>query len=126
VAIVQAEIRKMVAEFTVTAVRWQPNNLDINCLEEELIAVASSIPTMLGGGMNGHTGMLLLVANYNTIAPGTPFVEPANLGVYPTGVMNATRSRLEAEHKEEVKQFQTCVGVGLGLKDFIQKAIKDN
>ncbi len=58
-AIVQAEIRKTVAEFVVTEVRGQPTNQDIDHLKEELIAVASSIPMMLGGGNNGHAGMLL-------------------------------------------------------------------
>ena len=33
---------------------------------------------------------------------------------------------MEAEHKEEAKQFQTFIGVGLGLKDLVQKAIEDD
>jgi hypothetical protein len=46
--------------------------------------------------------------------------------VYPIGVTNTNRSCLEAEHKEQVKQFQTFLGVNLGFKDFIQKAIEDD
>jgi hypothetical protein len=107
-------------------VRGQPTNLDIDRLEEELIAVASSIPTSLGGGTNGHAGMLLSDVDYTSLAPGTLFVNPANPGVYPIGVTNAKRSYLEVEHKEQVKQFQTFLGVSLGLKDLIQKAIKDD
>jgi hypothetical protein len=125
-AIVQAEIRKTVAEFAVTEVQGQPTNQDIDRFEEELIAVASSIPMMLGGGNNGHAGVLLLAADYEYLAPGTPFANPANSGIYPINVMNANRARLEAEHKEEARQFQTFVGVGLRLKDLIQKAIEDN
>ena len=125
-AIIQAEIRKTVAEFVVTEVRGQPTNQDIDRLEEELIAVASSIPTMLGGGNNGHAGMLLSAADYDALAPGTPFVNPVNPGIYPNNVTNANRARLEAEHKEEAKQFQTFIGVGLGLKDLVQKAIEDD
>ncbi len=33
---------------------------------------------------------------------------------------------MEAEHKELITQFQTFIGVGLGLKDLIQKAIQDD
>ena len=33
---------------------------------------------------------------------------------------------MEAEHKESIKQFQMFIGVGLGLKDLIQKAIQDD
>lgn len=125
-AIIQAEIRKTVAEFTITEVHGQPTNQDIDRLEEELIAVASSIPTRLGGGNNGHAGMLLSAIDYENLAPGTPFENPANPGIYPAGVTNANRPRLEAEHKELMKEFQTFVGVGLGLKDLIQRAIEDD
>jgi hypothetical protein len=107
----------------VTEAHGHPTNLDINLLEEELIAVASSTLTTLGGGNNGHAGMLLSAVDYNSLLPGTPFINPANLGVYPVGVTAANHSRMEAEHKAEVKQFETFVGVGLGLRDLIQKAI---
>ena len=80
-AIIQAEIRKTVADFVITEVHGQPTNQDIDCLEEELIAVASSILTMLGGGNNGHAGMLLSAADYNNLVPRTPFVNPANPGI---------------------------------------------
>ncbi len=64
-AIIQAEIRKTVADFTVTEVHGKPSNLDIDRLEEELIAVASSIPTALGGGGNGHAVLLLTDVDYD-------------------------------------------------------------
>ena len=88
-AIIQAEIQKTVADFAVTKVHSQPTNPDIAHHEEEHIAVASSIPMMLGGGNNEHAGMLILVADYDNLAPGTPFVNPANPGIYPNNVMNA-------------------------------------
>jgi hypothetical protein len=34
--------------------------------------------------------------------------------------------RQEAEHKEEVKQFHTFAGIGMGLKDLILKAINED
>jgi hypothetical protein len=33
---------------------------------------------------------------------------------------------MEAEHKEQVKQFHTFIGVGMGLKDLILKAIDED
>jgi hypothetical protein len=125
-AIIQAEIQKMVADFTVIEVHGQPSNLDIDRLKEELIAVASSISMVLGGWGNGHAGLLLTDVDYNALAPGTPFVVPINPGIYPAGVTAATRSWMEAEHNELIKQFQTFIGVGLRLKDLIQKAIQDD
>ncbi len=121
--LLQSEVQKTVAEQTVTKVKGPPTSNDLNLLEEEFIAIAASIPSVLGGGMNGHAGMLLSNINYATLAPGTPFVAPVNPGVYLVGVTAATRSRMEAKHKEQVKQFHTFVGVGVGLKDLILKAI---
>ncbi len=97
--LVQLEIQKTVAEQAVTKVNGQPTCNDLDLLNEELTAIAAFIPTVLGGGLNGHAGMLLSNANYATIAPGTPFVLPANPGVYPIGVTAANCTRMEAEHK---------------------------
>ena len=125
--LLQAEIQKTVSERTVTKVHGQPTNHDVDLLEEELIAIAASIPTTLGGGLNGHAGMLLSDADYATMAIGTPFVSPINPGVYPiVGITAANRARREAEHKEEIKQFHTFAGVGMGLKDLILKAIDED
>jgi hypothetical protein len=124
--LVQSEIQKTVAERAVTKVNGQPtcNNLDL--LNKELTAIATSIPTVLGGGLNGHAGMLLSNADYATIAPGTPFVPPANPGVYPIGVTAANCARMEAEHKEQIKVFETFTGVGMGLRKPILKAIDED
>ncbi len=119
----QSEIQKTIVEQAVTKVNGQPTCNDLDLLDKELTAIAASIPTVLGGGLNGHAGMLLSDANYATIAPGTPFVPPANPGVYPIGVTEANCVRMEAEHKEQIKVFETFTEVEMGLKDLILKAI---
>jgi hypothetical protein len=90
--LLQSEVQKTVADRTVTKVNGPPTSNDLNLLEEELIAIATSIPSVLGGGMNGHAGMLLSDINYATMAPGSLFVVPVNPGVYLVGVTAATRS----------------------------------
>jgi hypothetical protein len=121
--LLQAEIQKTVTEQTVTKVNGQPTSNDLDLLEEELITIATSIPTVLGGGLNSHAGMLLSDVDYATMAPDTPFVAPLNPSVYPIGVTAANCSRMEAKHKEQINQFHTFAGVGMGLKDLILKAI---
>jgi hypothetical protein len=111
--------KKTVTEQAVTKVNGQSTCKDLNLLNEKLTAIAASIPTVPGGGLNGHAGMLLSDANYATLAPGTPFVSPANPGVYSIGVTAANCARMEAEHKEQIKVFETFTGVGMGLKDLI-------
>jgi hypothetical protein len=90
--LLQTEVQKTVTERTVTKVNGPPASNDLDLLEEELIAIAASIPLGVGGGMNGHAGMLLSNVDYATMAPGTPFVAPVNPGIYPAGVTAATRS----------------------------------
>jgi hypothetical protein len=124
--LLQSEVQKTVADQTVTKVNGPPTGNDLDLLKEELIAIAASIPSVLGGGMNGHAGMLLSNINYATMALGSLFVAPVNARVYPVGVTAAMRSRMEAKHKEQVNQFHTFVGVGMGLKDLVLKAIDED
>ena len=120
----EQETRKAVAECTVTKIHGQPTNQDIDILDDELTAIASSFPSKLGGGLHGHAGLLKSDADYETFAPGTPFVVPANPGVYPLGnIPAAQRGQREAEHKALVTQFQTCIGASKGLKDCILQAV---
>ena len=124
--LLQSEVHKTVAEQTVMKVNGPPTSNDLDLLKEELIAIAASIPSVLGGGMNGHAGMLLSDIDYATMAPGSPFVAPVNPRGYPVGVTAATRPQMEAEHKEPVNQCHTFVGVGMGLKDLVLKAIDED
>ncbi len=91
--LLQSEVQKTVADRTVTKVNGPPTSNDLNLLKEELIVIAASIPSVLGGGMNGHAGMLLSDIDYATMAPGSLlFVVPVNPGVYLVGVTAATQS----------------------------------
>jgi hypothetical protein len=123
----EQETQKAVAECTVTKIYGQPTNRDIDRLEDELIAIASSFHSDLGGGLHGHAGLVKSIADYELIAPGTPFIFPANPGVYPQGVIPAAqRPQREAEHKALIAQFQTCVGASKGLKDLVLKAVEED
>jgi hypothetical protein len=96
-------------------------------LEDELTAIASNFHSDLGGGLHGHAGLIKSDADYALIAPGTPFVFPANPGIYPAGAMTATqRPQREAEHKALIAQFQTCIGASKGLKDLILKSVEED
>ncbi len=102
----------------------QPLNQDLNLLEDELLRIASSYYSELGGGAHKHASLLLSAVDYKAMAPGTLFIVPANLGVYPAGVIPAAqRLQQEADDKALIKQLQTCVGVAKGLKELIMKAI---
>ena len=126
---VRTEVQKKVAEQTVTKIVGQPTIQSIDLLEEELIAIAASIATPLGGGDNGHAAMLMendeYMAEFAVPQPG--FVPPVNPGVYPVGPFPpGTRAEREAEHDNLVDVYQTYLGVGEGLKDLIREAVEED
>lgn len=123
----EQETRKSVAECIVTKIHGQPTNQDIDRLEDELTAIASSFPSELGGGLHGHAGLVKSIVDYELFAPGTPFITPPNPGVYPQGnIPAAQRGQREAEHKALIVQFEKCVGVSKGLKDLILQAVDED
>ena len=63
----EEETRKDVEERTVTKVHGQPTNQDLDLLENELLRIASSIYSELGGGAHGHAGLLLSDVDYAAI-----------------------------------------------------------
>ncbi len=95
-------------------------------LEIELIAFLANIPTTLGGGNHGHARILMEPARYLLIA-GVPFTNPVNPGHYPLNVAGnaaaGVRARAEAEHKEEVREYETFQGVIQATKNIFLEAV---
>jgi hypothetical protein len=123
----RAETRDELRQESVTKIHGQPTDQDITTLERELIAIAASIPTGLGGGNHGHAGLIVEAAKYLAMTQ-VEFTIPPNPGIYPAGLAaNATagtRARAEAEHKEEVAQYEILKGVEQALKDIILDAVE--
>ena len=123
----RAETRDELRQESVTKIHGQPTDQDITTLEKELIVIAASIPTGLGGGNHGHAGLVVDAAKYLAMTQ-VEFTIPPNPGIYPAGLAaNAaagTRARAEAEHKEEVAQYEVLKGVEQALKDIILDAVE--
>jgi hypothetical protein len=64
---IQAETREEVHKETATKIFGQPTANDLTQLEKELIAIAAAIPTSLGGGNHGHTGIIVNNTKYLTM-----------------------------------------------------------
>jgi hypothetical protein len=124
----RSDTRDELRKETVTKIFEQPKDADITTLEKELIAIAASIPTTLGGGNLGHAGIIVEPDKYLIMTGGISFDTPGNPGVYPAGLaINAaagTRAREEAMHKELVAQYEIFKGVEQGMKDIIQDAVE--
>jgi hypothetical protein len=126
----RADIRDEVRKETATKIHGQPTDHDVTLLEKELIAIAATIPSTLGGGNHGHAGLIVEPAKYLTMTDGTAFIQPGNPGIYPAGLApNAaagTRAREEAEHKELIAQYEIHKGVEQALKDIIIQAVDED
>ena len=114
-------------KYTGTKFSGQPMIQDIDNLDDELTAIASSFPSELGEGLHGHAGLVKTAADYEAFAPGTPFIVPTNPGVYPLGTIPAAlRGQREAEHKALQTQFQICIGASKGLTDLIHQEVEED
>jgi hypothetical protein len=126
----RSDTREELRKESVTKIHGQPKENDLTTLEKELLAIAASIPSTLGGGNHGHAGVIAEPAKYSLMTGGIAFVNPANPGVYPAGLQanatTGTQAREEAIHKELVAQYEIFNGVEQGLKDIIQEAVEMN
>jgi hypothetical protein len=52
---------------------WPTKDHDVTLLKKELIAIAATIPTTLGGGNHGHAGLIVEPAKYLPMTGGTAF-----------------------------------------------------
>ena len=120
------DAEEQIEAFQITRINGQPTDEDIDKLVNELTECAATIPTTNGGGSHGHMGMLIEDAEYRTFSTnGDPFTIPTNPGAYPLNPSNdaITRERQIAEHKMEVKEFETYLGVANALRKKIREAI---
>ena len=86
------------------------------------MANASSVACNLGGGANGHLGLVINAAEYATISP-TPYIRPTMPGplIYPAGMPQYQRSELCEDNKEAIRLFREAED----LKKFLFKQLKD-
>jgi hypothetical protein len=83
----RSDTREELRKESVTKIYGQPKEDDLTTLEKELIAIAASIPSTLGGGNHGHAGVIVEAAKYLVMTGRTAFVNPVNPGVYPAGLL---------------------------------------
>jgi hypothetical protein len=69
----------------VNKIHGQPTNHDITMLKKELVSIAASIPSGLGGGNHGHAGIIVKMTKYLAMA-GVAFNNPIHPGIYPASL----------------------------------------
>jgi hypothetical protein len=65
-----------------TKVPGKPTYDSLQQLQTEIKANAASVPSIFGGGLYGHLGLIVSPARYATLADTVPWVSPQNPGVF--------------------------------------------
>ena len=91
---------------TLTRVTGSLNFKKLNQLKNELKANASSIQSDLGGGLNGHLGLITTAIEYTSIdnTPYTRYNNPPPLNI-PRATAQHEANRWREEHKEQQMLF---------------------
>jgi hypothetical protein len=95
--------------FKIAKIDGQPTDDDINKLTTQLTAALVTILTANRGGTLGHIGIVVPVLRYVVLLTGPRLVPPVHPGAYPATASDdpKTRERQVAEHKAEIKEFET-------------------
>lgn len=106
----------------------EPDYISLHKLRAQAYSNASAIPSRLGGGNNGHLGVIMPDATYFQ-KTGAHFIIPAHPGTYDPAIANnatnAVRARAEADHEALVNDIETAENVALLIKNQIIAAVEE-
>ncbi len=108
-----------------TKIHGAPTHETLQNVSTELKANAGSVPSTLGGGQNGHLGLLLSATIYATLANTAPWATPGNPGVFAPPVAG-TGPQIEAARevwRELKREFIICQATDKALIALLVEAI---
>ena len=108
-----------------TKIIGEPTFDKLHVLFRELKANTAAVPCTLAGGANGYLGMLVSAAQYQTVAPGTPFTPPPQPGPL---VIDPTDTQYQimiakTQYETALREHQTYVLLQRSLIALVQEAI---
>ena len=111
-----------------TKIHGRPTYENLKTIKNELTTNGSTVSSSLGGGRNGHTGLILTPQEF-TMVSATPYVRPANPGVLVlpagVGITNLNREIARDTHKENVRVFREDVDVEKALLKQLVQAVPE-
>ena len=109
---------------TLDRISGMPSYESLHQLRKQLQANAASVPTTLGGGANGHLGLVLTPQQYSFISV-RPFVQPLHPGILniAEGTTRDEAEILKFNHSMNLDLFNTTHAVEKTLLQQLVKAI---
>jgi hypothetical protein len=95
--------------FEIAKIDGQPTDDNINKLTTQLTTALVTILTANEGGTLGCIGIVVPVSRYIVLSTGPRLIQPVHPGAYPATASDdpKTREGQVAEHKAEIKEFET-------------------
>ena len=105
-------------------IHGEPDYMKLKTLHDQLKANAASVPSDLGGGANGHLGLVLTVQQYGFISL-VPFVRPLHPGplIIPEGAGPGAIEILKYTHDHALEQYRKIQAVEKTLIQQLSKAV---
>ena len=109
---------------TLSKIHGEPTYNTLRKMKNELMRNAASVPTDLGGGANGHLGLLFTPAEYLAVN-ATAYTRPLHPGTLniAAGTANHEATRRTSEHKDQIREFRETVNVEKAMIKQIVQAI---
>ena len=109
-----------------TKVTGKPDYESLNTIKNQLKANAGKVQCELGGGNNGHLGLLLTATEYALVDP-TPYVRPVHPGhVVPVGTTAVENTNFRAKYNEDLRLFREANAVEEALLKQLKDALPSN
>lgn len=111
-----------------TKIIGEPDYTSLKKLRSEVKANASAIHSTLGGGANGHLGLVVTPVAYARVS-GTPWVQPAHPGdiaVVPPGTSSHVAAHLRDTHAKHLHHFNLADSVTKIISAQIKNAIDED
>ena len=109
-----------------TPIHGEPTYEALQIIKDQLKSNSSSVAARLGGGSNGHLGLMLTAEEYARVSAGTPYVfpNPPPLLNIEAGTTAHETSRRNKEHTEALRTAREATDVKKALIKQIVKAIE--
>ena len=109
---------------TLTRIHGQPTYPSLKIIKDEMKANASSVLSDLGGGANGHLGLILTQIEYSSVSP-VDYIRPMHPGaiVIPPGTTQHESTRLREEHKEALRLHREATRIEQSLINQLSQAL---
>jgi hypothetical protein len=111
---------------TLTKIIGDPTYTSLAKLERECKANAKSVRSDLGGGLQGHLGLVSSDAAYARIAPGTPFQRPPLPAPTATVGTAAVIAASRQTYEDQMDAFNTCNLIERTIVQQINTALDDD